>query len=306
MNSFLTNASAMIVLQSLNGTQRDLETTQGRISTGMRVNTASDNAAYWSIATTMKSDKQALSSVQDALGFGSATIDVANSALEGTIKVIDLIKSKLVAAREPGIDRTKVQGEISQMQEQLKSIASSAVFSSENWLSQNSASAGYTTTKSIVASFSRVEGQIVVGTINIDTASVKLYDSNDQSGIIDKDRTSELTTIALADIDISALTDASADLTVLEEYIRIADASLSDVTLAASNLGSAKQRLTLQQDFVTSLLDAVTRGIGQLVDTDMTRESTRLQALQAQQQLAVQALGIANSNSQIILKLFGG
>jgi flagellin len=151
-----------------------------------------------------------------------------------------------------------------------------------------------------------VDGEIVVGTINIDTASVKLYDSNDQSGVIDKDRTSGTTTIALADIDISALTDATADLTLLEDYIRIADAALSDVTLAASNLGSAKQRLTLQQDFVTTLLDAITRGIGQLVDTDMTRESTRLQALQAQQQLAVQALGIANSNSQIILKLFGG
>jgi flagellin len=306
MSSLLTNASAMIVLKSLNGTQRDLEMSQGRISTGMRVNTASDNAAYWSIATTMKSDKQALSSVQDALGFGSAMIEVATSAQESTIKVIDLIKSKLVAARAPGIDRTKVQWEISQLQEQLKSIASSAVFNSENWLLQNSASADFTSTKTLVSSFSRLDGEIVIGTINIDTASVKLYDSNDQSGIIDKARISGTTSIALADINISALTDAAADLTILEDYVRIADASLSDVTLAASNLGATKQRLTLQQDFVTSLLDAVTRGIGQLVDTDMTRESTRLQALQAQQQLAVQALGIANSNSQSILKLFGG
>jgi flagellin len=272
----------------------------------MRVNTASDDAAYWSIATTMKSDKQALSSVQDALGFGSAMIELATSAQESTIKVIDLIKSKLVAARAPGIDRTKVQWEISQLQEQLKSIASSAVFNSENWLLQNSASADFTSTKTIVSSFSRLDGEIVIGTINIDTASVKLYDSNDQSGIIDKARTSGTTSIALADINISALTDAAADLTILEDYVRIADASLSDVTLAASNLGATKQRLTLQQDFVTSLLDTLTRGIGQLVDADMTRESTRLQALQAQQQLAVQALGIANSNSQSILKLFGG
>ncbi|HEY8580802.1 MAG TPA: flagellin [Beijerinckiaceae bacterium] len=306
MNSFLTNASAMLVLQSLNGTQRELESTQGRISTGMRVNTASDNAAYWSIATTMKSDKQALSAVQDALGFGAATIDVANSALESTIKVIDSIKSKLVAAREPGIDRTKIQGEIDQLQQQLRSIAGSAVFSSENWLAQNSASPGYNTTKTVVASFSRTDGQIVLGTIDIDTASVKLYDSNDQSGVIDRTRTSGATTASLNTLTISALTDSSADLQVLEAYIRIADDTLSDVTLAASQLGSAKQRLSLQQDFVTTLLDAITRGIGQLVDTDMTRESTRLQALQAQQQLAVQALGIANSNSQIILKLFGG
>jgi flagellin len=51
-------------------------------------------------------------------------------------------------------------------------------------------------------------------------------------------------------------------------------------------------------------MDAIGRGIGQLVDADMNEESTKLQALQVKQQLGVQALSIANSSSQTILQLF--
>ena len=107
MASLLTNASAMTALQTLTQTNKDMQTTQARISTGLRVGQASDNAAYWSISTTMKSDNMALSTVKDALNLGSATIDVASAALTATKDVVDQIKSKLVAASEPGIDRAK-------------------------------------------------------------------------------------------------------------------------------------------------------------------------------------------------------
>ena len=72
MASIMTNASAMTALQSLSSTNRNLDVTQSRISTGLRVSTASDNAAYWSIATTMRSDNKALSTVQDTLGLGAS------------------------------------------------------------------------------------------------------------------------------------------------------------------------------------------------------------------------------------------
>ena len=54
----MTNAAALTALQSLNNTNQQLQITQARISTGYRVATASDNAAYWSIATSMRSDNQ--------------------------------------------------------------------------------------------------------------------------------------------------------------------------------------------------------------------------------------------------------
>ena len=306
MSSLLTNKSAIVALDTLNQTMRSMETTQNRISTGLRVNNASDNAAYWSIATTMKSDNGALSAVKDALNLGSATIDVASSALTAAKDVTNEIKKKLVAAAQPGVDRTKVQDEIGALQKQLESIASSAVFSGQNWLSQDSGATDYNATRSVVASFTRDDtGAIAIGTIDIDTSTTKLYDSDDQSGIIDKDRTVGTTTDALSTLDISTLTDSTADKQTLNDFIAIADAALGDIISAASSLGASKTRIDLQSSFVTSLTDAITKGIGALVDADMNEESTRLQALQVQQQLGVQALSIANQNTSMILKLFG-
>ncbi|NNF76862.1 MAG: flagellin, partial [Rhizobiales bacterium] len=66
----------------------------------------------------------------------------------------------------------------------------------------------------------------------------------------------------------------------------------------------ASKRIELQSDFVGNLMDAVERGVSQLVDADMNAESTKLQALQVQQQLGIQALSIANAGSQNILSLF--
>ncbi len=89
------------------------------------------------------------------VGVGLCKIDITYTALNSAIKVVDEIKSRIVAAREPGVDRSKIQDEIISLQGQLQAIASSASFSGENWLSVDSGSANYTQVKSIVASFNR-------------------------------------------------------------------------------------------------------------------------------------------------------
>src|SRR5690606_22791591 len=134
MTSILTNIAAMAALQTLRSIDRDLETTQARVSTGLRVETAEDNAAYWSIATTMRSDNSTLSTVQDALGLGAAKVDTAYEAMDSAIATVQEIKSKIVAAFGVGVDRAKIQEEISQLQQQLLSISQSASFSGENWI----------------------------------------------------------------------------------------------------------------------------------------------------------------------------
>jgi flagellin len=301
MSSINTNIAAMTALQTLTATNKALTETQNRVSTGYRVADASDNAAYWSIATTMRSDNAALSTVQDALGLGAATIDTAYTGINAALKVVDEIKSKLVAARQPGVDRAKIQSEITELQAQLQGIAESATFSGENWLSVDSSASGYNATKSIVSSFSRAGGAISIGTIDINIDNIKLYDSNGNVGILD---TQDGNGDSVANLDISALTDSPADLQHLEDMISTVDGSISSMTDAATALGAAKARIGIQQDFVKSLMDAVDRGIGQLVDADMNEESTKLQALQVKQQLGIQALNIANASSQNILRLF--
>lgn len=315
MSSINTNLSAMTALQSLQMTSKDLLTTQNRISTGLKVASASDNAAYWSIATTMKSDNDALSTVQDALGLGKGTVDVAYNALNQSITLVSQIKEKLTAAAAPGVDRSKVQSEITQLQEQLKGIAATANFSGQNWVSVDSSATGYSSTKSIVASFARTTtGSVSIGTIAVDTSKSVLFDASTATtgatgGILDSQRgtTGAIVTTggtSVMSIDISSLTDSTTDLGKLTAYISGVDSAFQEMTKAATNLGAAQKRIDLQTSFISSLRDTITTGVSQLVDADMNQESTRLQALQVKQQLGVQALSIANQSSQNILSLF--
>jgi flagellin len=310
MTSINTNIAAMTALLTLSHTNKALSETQDSIATGFRVSDASDNAAYWSIATTMRSDNAALSTVLDALAL-SAINDVAYTGTNAAIQVVDQIKNKLVAARQPGIDRNKVQSEIDELQVQLRGIADSATFSGENWLSVDSGAAAYNPIKTIVASFARSGGNISIGTISIDIDTTKLFDANDQSGILDTQSTTTNggVTYSVAGstdaLDISALADSDADLADLEEIIGMVDGAIASMTDSATVLGAANARISTQKDFIKGLMDAISRGISQLVDADMNEESTKLQALQVKQQLGVQALGIANASSQTIVRLFG-
>ena len=306
MASLLTNIAAMTALQALNQTNKETLTVQNRVATGLRVADASDNAAYWSIATTMRSDRQALSTVTDALGLGAATVDVANQGMEGAIKIASDIKAKLVAARQPGVDRAKIQSEITQLQESLSSVVDTSTFSGQNWLAVDSTA---TLERTLVSSFSRDgTGAISIGTITVDigaTGSMLVDTSGGGVGILDSDRSvtngADYTVLTL---DISALTNDAADLEDLEDMISGVDDAIQAMTNSATGLGAVKSRVDLQKDFAKSLMDAIDTGVGQLVDADMNEESTRLQALQVRSQLGIQALGMANQSAQQILRLF--
>lgn len=348
MNSIKTNFAAMTALQTLNMTNRDMLTTQNRISTGFRVANASDNAAYWSMATTMRSDNKALSAVSDALGLGSATLDTAYTALNSAIEVTSEIKAKLVAAKQPGVDLAKIQTEIDALQDQLRSSAQSASFSGENWLSVDTGGTDYNANEVVVSSFTRSSTGVSVGTITINIATSFLFDANtDGAGVVNggaatagalgilgsarlnavdaaalgtknAGATDDTGTIVIANfaVDPTALTPPGAANTVnefdlnnlgtntIDDLISAVDTAISEMTAAATNIGAAKRRVELQEDFVKTLIDSIDRGVSTLVDADMNEESTRLQALQVQQQLGIQSLSIANASAQNILSLF--
>ncbi|ANH02863.1 flagellin [Shinella sp. HZN7] len=396
MTSILTNVAAMSALQTLRSISSSMEDTQSRVSSGLRVGNASDNAAYWSIATTMRSDNMALSAVQDALGLGAAKVDTAYAGMESVIEVVKEIKAKIVAATEDGVDKAKIQGEITQLTDQLKGIVESASFSGENWLKGEDGDI-----KTVVGSFVREGGSVSVKTINY---TMKALITTDDTGILDKEYTglaADTVTLTINDGGVSsqktvqsyttdflikagakfddniAITNGQAyvkvegawvkgtivanadlitntqelagvftkDFTVaddgmdavigdaiivdtdpaldsvdagtsligiditaagvdLDALLRGVDAALTDLTSSAAELGSISMRIGLQEEFATKLSDSIDKGVGRLVDADMNEESTRLKALQTQQQLAIQSLSIANSASESILTLF--
>lgn len=301
MSSIMTNSAAMTALQSLQNTNRNLDVTQNRISTGFKVAEASDNAAYWSIATTMRSDNKALSTVQDALGLGASKIDTAYTGMKEAIKTVDEIKSKLVAAREPGVDKEKVQTEISALQEHLKTVIGGSSISGQNWLMNDS-----TDPVEVVGSFTRdSDNNVKVDTIKIDISKSLLATNTGAEDVADISGGilgSEGDASGASVLGFS-ISDATTN-EEMDQFITDIDAALGLMATGAATLGAAKMRVDLQKGFVSALQDSMDRGIGALVDADMSKESTRLQALQVQQQLGIQALSIANGNSQSILSLF--
>ena len=328
MASIMTNTAALTALQSLNATQKSLDTTQSRISTGYRVSQASDNAAYWSIATTMRSDNQAMSTVSDALGLGASKVDTAYTGMNSAITTINAIQQKLTASYgQTDAAKEKTQVEIAALQQQLKGYADSATFSGTNMLSVSTAT-GTAADVKIVSAFNRSStGAVSLSTIDVNVESIKLYDSGaapTAKGLLDTARlgttgaavttasaptlgaaAAATDTYSVASLKIFSGTTAASD-SQISQMMTVVDAALKDMTTAATKLGAAKSSIDLQKTFTQSLMDSIDRGVGQLVDADMNKESTRLQALQVQQQLGVQALSIANGSSQSILSLFRG
>jgi len=319
MTSIITNTAAMAALATLRTIGQDMEQTQSNVSSGLRVNRAADNAAYWSIATTMRSDNKALSTVQDALGLGAAKTDTAYTGLNASIDVVTEIKAKLVAAREPGVDKNKIDSELTELKNQLISIAESASFSGENWLYNDDAVAN--TTVEMVGSFNRAtDNTVSVGILEFDTSTSTMVDTFEASkGLLTGDivvtvpsgTTTTSATYFL--VDASSQTGASGTEIKLDGTTTSADidgmisaveSMLGMMTDSAATIGSTNMRIELQDNFVADLMDVIDKGIGRLVDADMNEESTKLKALQTQQQLGIQSLSIANSNSENVLSLF--
>lgn len=188
MTSILTNTSATMALATLRTINGQLDRNQAMVSSGYRISTATDNAAYWSISTTMRSDASAMSAAQDAMAFGAAKIDTAYAGIEATIEVVDAFKSRIVAAMEGGIDRTKVQGELEQLKHQATSIATSASFSGQNWLNTDIANIydQSDSSSTLTTGFVRQGSSVRVTTTDVDIAELSLFNSTG-GGILQKD-----------------------------------------------------------------------------------------------------------------------
>ena len=294
MASILNNPSAITALQSLRMTQSSLATAQKEVSTGYKIGDASDNASTWSIAEAMKSDKAALSTISDALAESSSILNVASAAVKSAISVMNDIKSALVQAQQPGADTDKVLTSLQQYGNQLKSIVKSATFTGMNVLDGSE-----TSPVKFVASYNNGSGAAAsaVGTIDL---TVEDLTNTGGTGILEDAQA----TGSAAETDFTGLVSGDLASATIADTLSNADKAIADLTTYASVIGATQARVKSQNEFIKTMSEALTSGISSLVDADMNEASTRLQALQTQQQLGVQALSIANQNAQMILKLF--
>jgi flagellin len=393
VNSILNNSASLSALQALNMTQQSLATTQSQVSTGLKVASAADNAAYWSIGTQLSSDSGIVTATNDALSQSEAVLSTATSAINSVITTINSIQTALTEATNPGADITDINTTLTSLSKQLTDAVNGASFnglnilngtqtSQLNFVSGFNASAtggSYNTISfnaqaltggvSATATTQTIQepnvtestfiSELKAMTSNGVTAANASYDNNsivvaanvvtitavDQNGIktstaytgidatgaaaasngaavgftVATTKTipagaptgllSQTGTTTLANnydltnigsgVGATAVTSANA-----ADMLSAVGVALAAVTGYSASIGATQNRMTTANTFNTAVTTDYSNGIAGLVDADMNQASTRLQALQTQEQLGIQSLSIANQNAQLILKLF--
>ena len=277
MSSILTNHSAMTALSTLRSINSNLSATQGRISTGLKIESGKDNAAYFSISKTMAGDSGMFKAIDETLTLQKNAVSTARLGAE---TLVDLAKSfsERVAFAQGGTEevRADVQAELDALTARMVTTISQSTFNGTDYVNA-------TTSVTLVTGISRAAG----GTISTTTMSFLQQDLGAIASV-------------LAAIDLTAADSAGAQVAALQS----AEAQLSAAVAAATSLGIAEKSIETQKVFLSELTDRLDSGIGSMIDADMEEEAARLQAQQVQQQLATQSLSIANATPQNILSLF--
>lgn len=273
-NSVHTNVSAAIALQNLTRTNDRLGDVQSRISTGLKVQGAKDNAAIWAIAQGQRADVGALSAVKQSLDRATSIADVALSAGESVSDLLNQLKEKVVAAKDSSLKTQSRELLNADFQALLKAIGSQ------------------------IANASFDGANLLNGSL---TTGIKFLANADASGFV---------TLSSKDLSLGgsiielSLSDSLLSLTGATQALTRLDASITQLNASLGAVGAEAKQIQAHNSFVSKLIDTLESGIGNLVDADLAKESARLQALQVQQQLGAQSLSIANQAPQIILSLF--
>ena len=300
--SIHTNTSAMIALQNLNRTSDQLASTQSRVNTGLKVQGAKDNAAVWAVAQGQRADKGSLEAVTTSLNRATSIADVSLAAGEQISDILLEMKQKATAAADPSqsaATRASYDQEFQALLKSVQSFADNAIFDGANILD-----GAATTDMTFLASADGNE-TIAMKRQNLTLVGLGLaansYDSNKATAAIDawtdNAGTPEDETLLNAAPDLLTQEKAKFALQRIDDAISVASSRLSE-------LGAQAKQIERHTTYVGKLSDSLEAGIGNLVDADLAKESARLQALQVQQQLGVQALSIANQAPQMILSLF--
>ena len=273
MTSVNTNYGALVALQNLNVTQNELQTTQNRISTGLKVGSAKDDGATFAIAQSQRSTVSSLDAVKDSLSRAGSVVDVSSSAGSSVSDALTQLKEKALAASDTSLDTTSrnaLKNDFESIRDQITKTLSNASFNGINLVDGS---------KTSISALANADGS---STITVAAQNLSLGGS-----IVTLGTTSSF----------SSATSAQALLSTL-------DTSINNVSASLAKLGTSSKALENHLTFVGKLQDSLTAGVGNLVDADLAKESAKLQALQTKQQLGVQALSIANQSSSTVLSLF--
>lgn len=365
MSSIITNNGAMAALGLLRSVGERLTDESEKMSSGLRVKTAADNSAYWSISTSMCSDVKAMHVVTDSVGLAQGIVDTAYAAMETVLDSFVEIRNLAITASgmpQPGMrdavkptfsldpeyaksDVYKIDQAIQQLQNQAKTAMLSASFSGVNLLYHG---------KNEDVKASEQVFNFIIGYAGgkVQTLDVKAMDTlllNDDFGsfpttfpgefnpeqtLFDGSDTinapGSFTPLGVYWYNIPVSNPTTGDpeaypveptyvLQALENhvvrfgsdrqglysnFVANLDQKIQAITSKMAHVGTVQKSLEMYDEINNKMIDSVTSGIGRMVDADMETTASTLQALQAQQQLAIQSLAIANASPRNLAQLF--
>lgn len=271
-NSINTNPNVFAALRSLNQVNRSLDITQNRVSTGLKVAGALDDASNFSIAQGIRGELKAFGAVTQGLNNAKGVGQVAIAGATGLSNLLTDIRAKVTELSSEGLStaqRTILSNDFDQLLSQAANFIDNAVFNGISLLDTAAASTDINT-------LSNLSG----GTLTLTAQDLRT------------------TTLSLAGASVGSASAAQAVIT--DQFSNLE----SVVNSALGSLGAEVRALNLQTTFLEQISDATEEGLGNIVDADLARESAQLTALQVQQQLSIQTLGIANQRPQSLLGLF--
>ena len=265
------SAATRTNLLALKNTTSLIATTQERLSTGLRVNSAIDDAIAFFQARSLTDRAGDLTVLKGAIDQGISSVETAVSGIESISEIVEQMKGVALSAKADANveNRSKSAVQFNDLRTQLDNLANDASYKGTNLLKGSPANLKVTFSED--------------GSSTLTISGI----ASDSSGL-------SLTTAA-SNWD----TDANIDLAIND-----LDSALSTLRGSANTLGGTTSFVTLRLDFVSNLISALDAGASKLVDADLNAEAAGLLTLQTRQQLATISLSIASQSDQSVFRLF--
>ena len=320
-NSVNTNRQAVFALQSLNQTNSELGGVQKRVSTGFRVSDARDDGGAFAVAQAVRSDVAGVTAVGEQLGGTRgilSTTFAALSTVSDTMKQVRAVLTRLADGSVTGTSREQYEEQYKLLTTQVATFIDDAYYNGRTLLTTDGAQGGGN-----ITSIRNESG----GTFTIEAVDGDAMKLDPDAFVLTTEEIDDLTGLAETNYTDAAadddpewddLTDAQQQTFIDAEILNVKVQRATDaiqpggsfdevdglVSTALNQFGAQMQFVENQITYNSKKIDALNDGLGALVDADLAKESSKLQALQTRQQLGVQTLGLANQGPQVLLSLF--
>ena len=279
--SILTNISAMDTHRNLVASQNAVSTAMQRLSSGLRINTAADDAAGYAISQGLTSQVNGFDQASRNVGDATSMVQTAESSLNNVQSMLQRVRELAVQYQNGDLssgDKTDIQNEVNQLTQEVDRQRGAVTFNGINLLNGTAGGANGVTFQ--------------VGANSGDTLSASFADVEGSSGL---GVTGFSWSQAAGGGTVFDLSQANALSTL--------DTAIGNVSNQAATLGAVQNRLQYTSDAISSTKENLSASNSRIKDVDMASEMTMLTQQQILQQAGTAMLAQANSQPQLVLKL---